>query len=117
MNTYKEIKEAIINNDLTQLELNNIIKLAEWKRKKGNHAKFNCGQQVYFFHKGEKVRGTVAKIMKKNIKVAEFDKPWLTWTVSPGLLKFPETLFEKKVEANPYSKNSLKNISTPERRI
>ena len=93
MKTYKQIKEAIIKSDLTPNELSNLIRQAEWKRKKDVCKSFKFGQKVSFSNKGQKYIGQVKRIMKKNVKVEvrEVDGEILgyypIWHCSPGSLK------------------------------
>ena len=93
MKTYKQIKEAIITSDLTSNELSNLIRQAEWKRKKDVCKSFKFGQKVSFTNRGQKYIGQVKRIMKKNIKVEvrEINGKEVgfghIWHCSPGSLK------------------------------
>lgn len=77
--TINEINQAIMWGKWTDEQLNSMfmaVKFAKAQLGKQNKYAFNPGDNVKFIARGREIRGTVMKIMQKNVKVKEGMTMW-----------------------------------------
>ncbi len=85
--TISEINHSIMWGNWTNEQLDSMsmaIKYARSQLGKKNKYAFNTGDSVKFVARGREIRGTVVKIMQKNVKVKE---GYTVWRVPANMLQ------------------------------